>query len=73
VRARAPEVVLLPDEPYAFGPDDADVLHGALVAARVLFVDGKDLFWYGVRAIGAAARLRARLDAAASGGHAPRA
>ena len=62
--ARAPDVVLLPDEPYRFGPEDAqEIERESGGRARVLFADGKDLFWYGVRAIGAPERLRSRVDA----------
>lgn len=63
VRGRAPAAVLLPDEPYAFGPADAARLGQALgvPAAAVRLVDGKDLFWYGARAIAALPRLTALL------------
>ncbi|MFO0682861.1 MAG: helical backbone metal receptor [Sandaracinus sp.] len=62
--AREPELVLLPDEPYRFAPADADeITRASEGAARVCFVDGKDLFWYGVRAVEAPARLRAHLGA----------
>jgi ABC-type Fe3+-hydroxamate transport system substrate-binding protein len=55
------DVVLAPTEPYPFGPR-----HEAELAAiaPVLFVDGKDLFWWGVRTPGALARLGAQLAAA---------
>jgi ABC-type Fe3+-hydroxamate transport system substrate-binding protein len=63
VLARAPDLVLLPDEPYAFGPDDAAELAALdIPAARrgaIALVDGKDLFWYGARAAEALPRLRA--------------
>ena len=60
--SRSPELVLLPDEPYAFGDADvADVEAWGLDAA-VERVSGKDLFWYGVRTAGAIERLRARLE-----------
>lgn len=61
--ARAPEVVLLPDEPYRFVATDADEITRASAGTRVCFVDGKDLFWYGVRAVEAPTRLRAHLGA----------
>src|SRR5581483_5049884 len=53
-RARAPDVVLAPSEPYPFGER-----HRAELArvAPVLFVDGRDLFWWGVRTPAARARL----------------
>ncbi len=46
------ELVILPDEPYEFGPDDRDELaaSGALPAkCEILLVDGKDFCWHGVR------------------------
>ncbi len=56
---RGARAVLLPDEPYAFGEDDAavfvdlDAMH-PLVVERV---DGKDLFWYGTHMACAVERL----------------
>jgi ABC-type Fe3+-hydroxamate transport system substrate-binding protein len=49
----APEVILLPDEPYAFGPRDAAEL-GALDVpaarnARIHLIDGTLVSWYGPR------------------------
>lgn len=61
LRERAPELVLLPDEPYRFGPDEARELDALGTGARVVFVSGKDLFWYGVRAAAAIDRLAALL------------
>jgi ABC-type Fe3+-hydroxamate transport system substrate-binding protein len=54
VRARQPDVVLAPSEPYAFTER-----HRAELAtvAPVVFVDGKDLFWWGSRTPGARDRL----------------
>ena len=63
---RAPDAVLLPDEPHPFG--DAEV---ALFAAQpipaatrgaIRLCDGKDLFWYGSRAVTALPRVRALVD-----------
>lgn len=60
---RAPELVLLPDEPYEFGDEDVAWMRGLeLPAARrgaIRRVSGRDLFWYGARAIEALPRLRA--------------
>lgn len=65
--ARAPDVMLLPDEPHAFSPADRAALaaidtpasrHGAIIE-----VSGKDLFWYGAWTIDALPRLRAQLAA----------
>lgn len=56
VRARRPDVVLLPDEPYEFS--EADVPFFGPLGVPVHFVDGKDIFWYGTRLGGAIPRLR---------------
>ncbi len=60
---RAPDMVLLPDEPYCFGPDDLAWASGLdIPAARrgaVALADGKDLFWYGAWSADALPRLRA--------------
>lgn len=54
VRARAPDVVLLPDEPFAFGEE-----HKKLFDAKcVKLVSGKDLSWYGAWSVGGLTRLR---------------
>jgi ABC-type Fe3+-hydroxamate transport system substrate-binding protein len=49
----APEVVLLPDEPYAFGPRDADELRRLPIPAaregRIHPIDGTWVSWYGPR------------------------
>src|SRR5438067_7511746 len=63
VRDRAPELLLLPDEPHPFGEADAAALRSALPAARVAFCSGRDLSWYGARSIEGIARLRAQLAA----------
>jgi ABC-type Fe3+-hydroxamate transport system substrate-binding protein len=59
VAALLPEVVLAPNEPYAFAERHRAELEAL---APVVFVDGKDLFWWGVRTAAAQARL-ARLAA----------
>lgn len=61
VRARRPDLVLLPDEPYAFRAEHAAELRGAglqALGARYELVDGKDLTWYGPRIPRALQRLR---------------
>ncbi len=63
VAPRAPDLVLAPDEPYPFGPDELAVLRAHLPGARVVACSGKDLFWSGAWAIGALPRLRALVDA----------
>lgn len=62
VAAAAPEVILLPDEPYRFRPAHLVDLEPfpripAVAARRVHFVDGKLLSWYGPRIAEALARL----------------
>jgi hypothetical protein len=57
--ARRPDLVLLPSEPYPFAARHADEVRE--VAADVRLVDGRDLFWWGVRTPGALQRLRQSL------------
>lgn len=61
VRARRPDAVLAPTEPWAFTDDDLPELE-ALAGAPAVLVDGQDLFWWGARTAGAVARLRAALQ-----------
>ncbi len=49
-----PEVVLAPSEPYPFSARQRPELESV---APVVFVDGKDLFWWGSRTAGALERL----------------
>jgi ABC-type Fe3+-hydroxamate transport system substrate-binding protein len=61
VVAAAPEVVLLPDEPYAFGPRDVAELRALAVPAapdRIHCIDGTWVSWYGARIRPALATLR---------------
>jgi ABC-type Fe3+-hydroxamate transport system substrate-binding protein len=61
VAARRPDLVLLPSEPYPFRERHrADV---AGLGAEVRFVDGQDLFWWGVRTPAAIDRLRQSIGA----------
>jgi len=50
---RAPEVILLPDEPYAFGEKDAETLSALDLPAardgRIHLIDGTLVSWYGPR------------------------
>jgi ABC-type Fe3+-hydroxamate transport system substrate-binding protein len=57
-RARRPDVVLAPSEPYPFRERHVPLL---AEVAPVVLVDGQDLFWWGVRTPAAAERLRRRL------------
>jgi ABC-type Fe3+-hydroxamate transport system substrate-binding protein len=63
VRARAPELVLLPDEPHPFSEADAAVFRDALPEARAVFCSGRDLCWYGARSVEGIPRLRALVAA----------
>jgi hypothetical protein len=60
--ARAPRIVLLPDEPHPFSESDAQVFRGALPGARVVLCGGRDLMWYGAQSIEGLPRLRALVD-----------
>ncbi|MFL5312100.1 MAG: helical backbone metal receptor [Myxococcales bacterium] len=62
VVGRAPEVVLLPDEPHPFGDADAQVFRSRLPAAKIVSCSGRDLSWYGAQSIEGLSRLRALLD-----------
>jgi ABC-type Fe3+-hydroxamate transport system substrate-binding protein len=55
----APELVLLPDEPYPFAARHVDEVSSAFPSARVALVDGRDLFWWGIRTPDALERLSA--------------
>jgi len=61
VAVATPALVLLPDEPYAFTERHRAEVAGAIPGADVILVDGRDLFWWGVRTPAALERLRARL------------
>ena len=58
-RSASPGIVLAPSEPYAFGEAHRAELEEV---APVRFVDGRDLFWWGVRTSAALGRLRATID-----------
>ncbi len=66
--AAQPEVVLLPDEPYAFGSRHRDWFRELdIPAARdesIFCVGGRDLCWHGAWAIRGLPRLRRALDSA---------
>jgi len=65
--AAAPEVILLPSEPYDFGPRDAHELAGLTLPAarngRIHFIDGTLVSWYGPRIEPAIATLRTLFSA----------
>lgn len=59
-----PDIVLLPDEPYAFSSKDVKELRLILppaLARRVLLVSGRDLHWYGVHMVKGLKSLAMRL------------
>jgi ABC-type hemin transport system substrate-binding protein len=66
IAARTPEMILLPDEPYHFTPNDVADLPSLVDSpawrnARIHLVDGRDLFWFGARTPVALERLAAIL------------
>jgi ABC-type Fe3+-hydroxamate transport system substrate-binding protein len=54
--ARRPELVVAPSEPYPFAERHRSALE---VVAPTIFVDGRDLFWWGARTPHAVRRLQA--------------
>jgi hypothetical protein len=67
VAARAPNLIILPSEPYEFGPEHAREIEAQVGGVPIVFVDGRDLFWWGIRTPEAAARIAAVLRDAAAG------
>lgn len=55
--ARRPTFVVLPSEPYPFAERHVAEIVDAVPGAVPLLVDGRDLFWWGVRTPGAIERL----------------
>lgn len=70
VEARAPDVILLPNEPHAFTEEDRKVFLATNTPAakqgRVYLCDGRDLMWPGLRSLEGLERLRALLASTAS-------
>lgn len=64
VAERAPDLILLPSEPFAFGPTDvaAVTAHPALTGTPARPVDGSLLFWPGTRLARALAQLPELLE-----------
>ena len=62
VRERAPELIVLPDEPHPFTDADVEVFRalGTPASARSAIVrtSGKDMCWYGARSIEGIGRVR---------------
>jgi ABC-type Fe3+-hydroxamate transport system substrate-binding protein len=63
-RRRRPDVVLAPSEPYPFSPRQREELEGV---APTIYLDGKDLFWWGARTRDALARLAETLERTLAG------
>jgi ABC-type Fe3+-hydroxamate transport system substrate-binding protein len=61
IRASGPDLVVLPDEPYAFGPDDGPEAFPGVVSA---LVSGRHLTWYGPSLVEARSLLEGQLAAA---------
>lgn len=61
VKEREPELIILPDEPYAFNAGEEQMFRDALPRARIVRVSGKDMFWYGAWTLGAIERLEKEL------------
>ncbi len=61
--ALAPDLVVLPSEPYPFGRRHVPEVVRAIPAATVVTVDGRDLFWWGTRTPAALGRLAVALRA----------
>lgn len=53
----APELVVLPSEPYPFAARHVAEVEAGMPTARVVLVDGQDLFWWGIRTPDALDRL----------------
>jgi ABC-type Fe3+-hydroxamate transport system substrate-binding protein len=65
IARRDPEVILLPDEPFAFGDAHRDALAAAFSEGKTrtfAFVSGRDLMWSGLRGIEGIPRLQAIAD-----------
>ena len=61
VARSAPDLVLVPSEPYEFSENHVAELAAVLPGATVRRVDGQDLFWWGIRTPAALDRLAAAL------------
>jgi ABC-type Fe3+-hydroxamate transport system substrate-binding protein len=57
IAARGADLVVLPGEPYPFKDRHVDEVEAIVRGADVRLVDGRDLFWWGIRTPDAVARL----------------
>jgi ABC-type Fe3+-hydroxamate transport system substrate-binding protein len=67
-----PDFVLLPNEPYEFGPKDVEELKPLLpppLSRRVVLINGRDLHWYGVRMVSGLKSLAALLARVRASAH----
>ncbi len=58
-----PDLIVLPDEPYPFKVRHEAEVRAGVAGATPVLVDGRDLFWWGVRTPAAVERIGARLRA----------
>src|SRR5580693_9277880 len=61
LQARGPDLIVLPDEPYAFSATDGPEM---FPAHRIALVEGRDLTWYGPSLVTSRPALLSRLRAA---------
>ena len=59
---RAPDLILLPDEPHPFSEEDAAVFRQRVPKAQVVRCGGRDFSWYGAQSVEGIPRLRALID-----------
>jgi len=64
IEGKQPDVVLLPDEPYVFSPDDGPE---AFSSTRTVLVSGRLLTWYGPSLVAARTELQELLAAVRRG------
>jgi ABC-type hemin transport system substrate-binding protein len=57
-----PDLILVPSEPYEFSDAHLDEMRAACNDAAIVRVDGRDLFWWGIRTPAAIIRLSAQLS-----------
>jgi ABC-type Fe3+-hydroxamate transport system substrate-binding protein len=61
IGARRPDLVVLPSEPYPFKDRHVAEVATSIPRADTTLVDGRDLFWWGIRTPAATERLREAL------------
>lgn len=61
IASEEPDVILVPSEPYVFTDTHLSELRAQLPGSRVERVDGRDLFWWGIRSAPAVTRLATRI------------